>query len=160
MHKTKLLLIAAASLVASVSNAATTSQSALETYRSECGACHIAYPAVFLPAASWDAMLNKLDDHFGDNAELDPDTLQQIKGFLAQYNYDTSRIKQRYGQRLDTPGTPLRITKTRFFQAIHHEIPARMVSGNPKVKTFSQCNVCHRGAENGSFDEDGVHIPR
>src|SRR5690606_14789629 len=39
-----------------------------ETWRSECGACHMAYPPGLLPWPVWRDMLAGLDDHFGENA--------------------------------------------------------------------------------------------
>ncbi|MGD2172230.1 MAG: cytochrome C [Gammaproteobacteria bacterium] len=131
-----------------------------KVYQSECGACHVPYPAVFLTASSWDALLRKLDDHFGDNAELGAENLASIKTFLEQNSYDKSNIRKRYGNRFDTPGTPLRVSETRFFKAVHGEVPDRYVTGNPKVKSYSRCGACHGGAQQGSFDEDEVRIPR
>lgn len=131
-----------------------------KVYQSECGACHVAYPPIFLTAGSWHAVLQHLDNHFGDNAELAAADLASIKSYLDKDNYDNSNIKKRYGSRFDTPGTPLRVSETRFFKAVHGEVPDRLVTGNPKVKTYSRCEACHSGAQNGSFDEDGVHIPR
>jgi hypothetical protein len=129
-------------------------------YHKECSQCHVAYPTQFLPTASWDAVMNNLADHFGDNAELGPQDTAAVKSFLEKNNYDQSRIKSRYGNRFDNKGTTLRLTKTRFFQAIHHEISDRYVTQNPKVKTYARCEACHRGAQNGSFDEDEVRVPR
>lgn len=51
-------------------------------YTSECGACHIAYPAGFLPERSWKNIMGSLDNHFGENAELDTDTRTIITGYL------------------------------------------------------------------------------
>ncbi len=131
-----------------------------KTYKTECSACHVAYPTTFLSEKSWNTLLDGLDKHFGDNAELIPEDLQSIKAFLGKNNYDKSRIKRIYHQRFDTPGTPIRVTKTVFFRAIHNEVPNRWVTQNPKVKSFSHCEACHRGASKGYFDEEGVHIPR
>jgi hypothetical protein len=66
-----------------------------QLYQTECGACHVAYPAAFLATDSWDALLNKLDDHFGDNAELAAGDLASIKAYLDSNNYDQSSIKRR-----------------------------------------------------------------
>lgn len=129
-------------------------------YKSECSACHIAYPTQFLSTQSWDAVLKNLSDHFGDNAELTPEDTAAVKLFLDNNNYDQSRIKRRYGNRFDSNGTPLRISETRIFRAIHHEIPARYVTQNPKVKSYANCSACHRGADHGNFDEDEVRVPR
>ncbi len=152
-------LLTVISLGAWFSVASAAGNSAAQVYHKECSDCHIAYPTAFLSTASWDAVLNSLDKHFGENAELSPGDLQSVKSYLETNNYDQSRIKSRYNGRFDTPGTPLRITETRFFQALHHEVPDRLVSGNPAVKTYARCESCHRGAQNGSFDEDDVRIP-
>ena len=40
-------------------------------YKEECGSCHMAYPPGLLPARSWTKVMSGLDNHFGDNAELD-----------------------------------------------------------------------------------------
>lgn len=53
-------------------------------YRTECGDCHLAFPPALLPAGSWRAVMAGLEDHFGDNAELDPTTAREITGFLVQ----------------------------------------------------------------------------
>jgi len=135
-------------------------KSPAQLYQSECSDCHVAYPSMLLSTASWDAVLSSLDKHFGENAELDASDLHVIKKYLDSHNYDQSRIKRRYNGRFDTLGTPLRATKTRFFKSLHHEVSDRLVSGNPKVKTFARCEACHAGAENGDFDEDDVRIPR
>lgn len=130
------------------------------TYTSECGSCHIAYPAGFLPSASWKQVLSHLDKHFGDNAEVSKKTQATIEAYLTAHSYDHSGIRRRYGKRFDTPGTPLRVTKTRLFQAMHGEVPRRLVTSNPKVKTFSHCDACHTTAARGVFSEDYVRIPR
>ena len=138
------------------------SEPQLTLYKTECGGCHMAYPASMLPSASWLGMMGSLEDHFGDNAELDSDTADQIASFLSRNAADEGRGE--YGERSwratrdRTP--PLRITRTDYFRGQHHEIPAKMVTGNPDVGSFSRCETCHRGAEQGDFDEHGVRIPR
>jgi hypothetical protein len=54
---------------------------------------------------------------------------------------------------------PPRITQTRYFLRKHDEVPMRLVSGNPEIGSFSNCQACHVGAAKGSFDEDDVRIP-
>lgn len=117
-------------------------------YKTECGSCHIAYPAALLPKKSWDKLMNNLDDHFDENAELDKGDRLKIQTYLAQNSSNRYRGK-----------VPLRITKSSYFIRKHDEIPRRMVTGNPKVKSFSQCDKCHSGAESGDFEEDRVKIP-
>ena len=61
-----------------------------------------------------------------------------------------------------TTGTGVRlprITEIADFRDEHEEIPARLVTGNPDVLSFSQCNACHRRAEEGNFSEQQIDIP-
>jgi hypothetical protein len=53
----------------------------------------------------------------------------------------------------------LRITESDYFRGQHYEIPAKMVTGNPEVKSFSRCEVCHSRADRGVFNEHEVRRP-
>lgn len=125
-------------------------------YVEECGSCHMSYPATLLPAKSWQKMMAGLDDHFGENAELDAPTRQLIEDYLLR---ESARVSYRKLFRNLGDATPLRITELPYFVHEHDEIPARFVTGNDKVRSLSQCNACHREAERGRFDEDDVVIP-
>jgi len=133
----------------------------LGIYREECGGCHLAYPPAMLPAVSWQAMMANLEDHFGENAELDLETRAQIENFLGEHAAGNGRGD--YSQRMwrSTRGlaAPLRITETDYFVGQHHEIPRNMVLDNTEVKSFSRCEACHTQAAQGSFDEHEVRIP-
>lgn len=56
-----------------------------QTYVKECGACHLAYPVGLLPTASWKIIMAGLDDHFGENAELDNETTAYLVNYLVSY---------------------------------------------------------------------------
>ena len=62
-------------------------------------------------------------------------------------------------QSLDSKQVPVRITETPYFMRKHDEIPAKMVTANKQVNSFSNCNACHSKADQGLFDEHGVRIP-
>ena len=130
-------------------------------YRKECSSCHMAYPANFLPARSWAKIMGELDEHFGENAELDAEDQRNITAYLNAHASDHSRGRMaRWITRSISPKhTPLRITETHYFERIHDEVPERFVRNNPKVRSFSNCMACHRGASEGDFDEDRVVIP-
>ncbi|MDQ6991577.1 MAG: diheme cytochrome c [Mariprofundaceae bacterium] len=132
-----------------------------KNYHKECSSCHMAYPANFLPARSWKALLNGLDKHFGENAELDAEDKRSILTYLDANasDHSHSRFAAWINRSISPNKTPLRITKTRYFDRLHDEVPTRFVSGNPKVRSFSNCIACHRGADQGDFDEDRVMIP-
>ena len=127
-----------------------------QAYVKECGGCHMAYPAMLLPEQSWRKIMAGLEDHFGENAELDGTTRTEIEKYLVR---ESDRQTYRKMFRNLGNATPLRITELPYFVNKHDEIPARMVAGNEKVKSLSQCNVCHRDAERGRFDEDNIVIP-
>lgn len=125
-------------------------------YVEECGSCHMAYPAQLLPVPSWVAILTNLDDHFGENAEVDQNTRMALQQYLTQMS---GVYGSRGFQRNVNGDIPLRITELPYFIRKHDEIPSRYIRGNDKVRSLSQCNACHRGAERGNFDEDNVAIP-
>jgi hypothetical protein len=57
-------------------------QQANAAWKAECGRCHIAYPPRFLPARSWHAIMQGLDQHFGSNARVDASTAASIDAYL------------------------------------------------------------------------------
>lgn len=130
-------------------------------YKEECGSCHMAYPPGLLPARSWDKLMLELEDHFGENAELDTETQQAITKILLMNSADKSeyRRSKKFSRSINANDVPVRISEIPYFIHEHDEIPARMVTANPKVNSFSQCDACHAKAEQGSFDEHGVRIP-
>lgn len=130
-------------------------------YKEECGSCHIAYPAGLLPKNSWDKIMNNLENHFDENAELAKEDQLEIQQYLANnaLSKDRSDGLRKMLRNFPKEGTPIRITKLPYFVHEHDEIPARMITKNPDVKSLSQCDKCHSGAEKGNFDEHNVKIP-
>lgn len=126
-------------------------------YQKECAACHLAYPASFLPSQSWSKIMNGLDHHFGENAELDIKTKTDITTYLT--THATERYVRNISKLTNEKDIPTRITETNYFKREHREVPARMVTGNPDVKSFSNCQSCHTAAIRGSFSEAGIRIP-
>ena len=120
-------------------------------WAAECSACHVAYPARYLPAESWRAIMSGLDKHFGSNASLDDATAREITAYLEK-NASTRKYA--------VSGKPvLRITETRWFKSEHREVAARHWK-NPKVKSSANCGACHTTADKGDFSEDNVKIPK
>src|SRR6478672_4823836 len=99
-------------------------------------------PPNLLPAASWRAIMNGLDKHFGTDASVDPTMLVQIRDFL---DANAGREPR------SAPRAPvLRITDTGWFQREHAKI-AIEGSSNPNVKGLADCSACHGGAANGDL---------
>lgn len=130
-------------------------------YRSECGDCHLAYAPALLPKASWERVMANLEDHFGDNAELDPTVNREISTYLVRHAAGRSRgeYAERTWRSTQNRTPPLRITETDYFRGQHHEIPSSMVAKNPDVGSFSRCETCHGRADRGIFEEHEVRIP-
>lgn len=134
-----------------------------EVYSEECGACHYAYYPGLLPRRSWKKLVapDALTDHFGDDAELDEQTRQHIANFLSANAADDSYYKRsrKIMQSIDADKTPIRISEVPFIKRRHEEVPKEWVKDNPKVKSFSFCDKCHRRIKEGVFEEDSVLIP-
>ena len=126
-----------------------------KTYIEECGSCHMVYPPTLLPGRSWQKIMSELDDHFGENAELDMETQLQIEDYLLRAS---DRVAYRKLFRNLGDMAPMRITELPYFVHEHDEIPGRFIQDNDQVRSLSQCNACHRDAERGLFDEDDVFI--
>jgi len=125
-----------------------------KAFKTECSACHMAFPPQMLPDRSWQAILGHLDKHFGEDASVDDATRKQLGTFLHAYAADSSHGGRtgRFFMRSIGSGTPLRITETKAWRRIHGEV-RRSAWTNPRVKTRSNCLACHR--RNRSGDEGG-----
>ena len=135
------------------------------TYQTECSDCHMAYSPGLLPSKSWQKVMANLDNHFGDNAEVSTENNQTILNYLLLHSAEKSKYRRSIKIARSLSGSSTnkkvidRISQTPYFMHKHDEIPKKFVIDNPKVGSFSQCNVCHLNAEKGSFNEDEVSIP-
>ena len=102
-----------------------------------------------------------LEDHFGDNAELDAETQNSLLDYLVANSADKSDYKRskRIMGSLRPDEVPLRVTDTLYFKRKHDEIPLRFVADNKDVGSYSNCTACHQQADKGSFNEHEVNIP-
>jgi len=130
-------------------------------YKDECSSCHMAYPPGLLPEKSWRKVMSGLEDHFGDNAELDAKTHKEISDYLTANSAEKSdyRRSRRFASSNGSGNVITRISKTPYFKHEHDEIPSRLVTGNKDVNSFSNCDACHRKADQASFRERDISIP-
>lgn len=133
------------------------------TYNEECGDCHFPYQPGLLPEASWQKLLKAeaLEDHFGENAELDDEDRQHILNVLVANSADKSRYKRskKIMVSLSEDKAPLRIIEVPYIRRKHHEVYEDVVKKSDKVKSLSFCDKCHEKAKEGNFDDDTVVIP-
>jgi len=126
-------------------------------YADECGSCHFAYQPGLLPERSWRDMMAKLDDHFGENAELDDADRQALTDYLSANAADHSNYKRsiKFMRSIGSNETPERITNVAYFKRKHREVPRRILD---KV-SLSNCQQCHTKADRGSYSEREIDIP-
>ncbi|CAI10178.1 diheme cytochrome c [Aromatoleum aromaticum] len=121
----------------------------------ECGSCHMAFPPAMLPAASWRRMMVELDDHFGDNASLDPQTAAHVTRYLVDNAADAGG--RRYGRKLmkgvAAGASPQRITELPKWVREHDEV-SRSEWQHKDVGSKANCPACHVDANDGYFEDD------
>lgn len=130
-------------------------------YKEECGSCHMAYQPGLLPTRSWVKIMTGLEEHFGDNAELDAEALKNITNYLVSNSADNSdyRRSRKIMRSLNSNDAPTRISETPYIKREHDEIPNKMIKYNKKVNSLANCSACHSKAEQGLYDEHSVNIP-
>ena len=132
-----------------------------QNWKTECSACHMAYPPSLLPERSWRKIMGGLGSHFGQDASLDAPTAQEITAFLV--NNSADRVANKRAKKvmasLGPNEAPLRITETAWFIRKHDEVSAQ-VWKRPKVGSPANCAACHGGAERGDYSEHQIRIPR
>lgn len=129
----------------------TTAAPMLPLYQQECAACHLAYPAGMLPAASWQRLMSNLPKHFGTDASLEPAQVQAISRWLT--DHAATRAKRA------APPPEDRITRAAWFVHEHDEIAAATWK-RASIKSPSNCIACHTRADQGDFNERFIRIPR
>ena len=121
--------------------------------KNECSACHFAYPASMLPAASWERIMGSLENHFGEDASLDTETTKHITKYLVAQAGDIDLWSSKFVRGLDKQNPPIRITETKFWIRQHPAIfKEKLQSGLAGLK--SNCAVCHLLAEDGYYEKD------
>lgn len=118
----------------------------------ECGACHFAYPASMLPEASWRKIMQGLENHFGEDASLELEAIQDITQYLVAQAADTKPQFSKYLRGIDAQNPPIRITETEYWTGKHFAISKEhLPSGLAGLKAV--CTVCHLRAEDGYYEK-------
>lgn len=126
-----------------------TSLTPQQKWEAECGSCHIAYPARFLTPETWQRLMDSLDQHFGDNASLDPATTREI----------TEYLKRNASSGANRSAKSMRISDTAWFARTHREVSSRAWT-DPAIKSPANCTACHIEAIRGDWSERSVRMPR
>jgi len=121
------------------------------SYRTECGSCHVAYPPDLMSVGGWRTIMASLDAHFGENAALEEPVRREIEHYLTEHG---ATSEHRFGSRTD----PARLTTTRWFRRTHGQV--KSFFANALVGSAAHCSACHPQAEQGRYAREGVILPQ
>ena len=113
----------------------------------QCGDCHMVFPSRMLPARSWAAILSGMGDHFGEDAAIPQQDLDEIRDFLISHaadSPDATARERHYLSALLPDSTPLRITATPWWNQMHADFNFGAVK-HSEVKSAANCLACHHG---------------
>lgn len=132
-----------------------------KSWRDECGSCHAVFYPALLPARSWQKMMAEQDRHFGSDLGLDTTTTAEMLKFMVDNSGDKHLTEAAFKieQSVPTDQTPLRITETPYWLKKHREIAAADWA-NPLVLSKSNCAACHSDADDGTFEDGAMQIPK
>jgi hypothetical protein len=133
-------------------------------YVKECGTCHFAYSPGLLPARSWILHMDRMatGKHFGESLQLPSATRAQIQDYLTRNAADVSPYEgsKTFMEGVPASQTPYRLSSVRLFREMHTVIHEVISTKNKvKVRSITNCNACHRKADEGSFGNDELYIP-
>ncbi|MCP4298405.1 MAG: cytochrome C [Proteobacteria bacterium] len=130
-------------------------------YTKECSSCHWLFLPGLLPERSWRRVMSDLENHFGDDAFLEPEDRTQIENYLIENAADrtNARRSRKIMRAMDDKDAPIRITGTSYIRRKHHELNDSIYK-RKSIRSFSNCIACHPGADDGNFKDDYVKIPR
>ncbi len=129
------------------------------TYIEECGGCHFAYQPELLPSGSWKKIMAGLDDHFGEEIEIDTESINVISEYLISNSAEKSSAKRAVKiVRCLRGRTPIRISEIPYIIKKHDEIDPKIYN-RESIGSLSNCSACHTTAEKGIYDDDNVVIP-
>ena len=124
----------------------------------ECSDCHMFYHPILLDAGDWQNITATLEDHFGEDASLDPETTAEISAWLSAHAAGTGDTRVANVFRLDPEAGIRRITDTAFWKERHGWI-APAVFERRDVGSRSNCAACHDDAESGWFSPFSAELP-
>jgi len=129
-------------------------ESGRKAFERECSDCHMAFPAQLMPKRSWHLITSTLDNHFGEDASLDPDVTKNIQAYLEANAADTGGRSPGVLRGIKDGETPARITEMPWWVRIHKYEVRPSAFKDPRVRSKSNCMACHRGAKRGNYDDD------
>ena len=97
--------------------------------------------------------MGELENHFGDDASVDADTIAAITRYLVEHAGDVGRQPGKLLRGLRPGDAPLRITELPKWVHEHDEVP-RSEWTRKDVGSKANCTACHIDAAKGYFKDD------
>jgi len=132
-----------------------------QLYINECASCHFAYQPGLLPERSWRKVMSNLENHFGDDATLDPEDAKTLLNYLVENSADKAqqfKRSRKIYKSIRAGETPVAVSQTRYFKHEHRGIPKRLIR-QKEVRSLSNCMACHTTADKGIYGERAIKIP-
>jgi cytochrome b len=129
------------------------------TYAQECGSCHMAYPPSLAPSPRWIAIMDGLQDHFGEDASLEPWLMSRIRAYLTMNAAERWDTRAAHELQRSNPQDPIRLTATPFWVRMHRGIPESVFKSRA-VGAKGACEKCHSDASTGRFDPQDINMPK
>ncbi|SDK03697.1 cytochrome b/b6 domain-containing protein [Aliiruegeria lutimaris] len=129
------------------------------SFDDECSACHLAYHPSLLTGSEWRALMAGLEDHYGEDASLDPETTARITDWLVAHDAATvqTRPARMFAGTLGTSAVSM--TDSRVWNHLHEDVREEIFLRAP-VYSKSNCSACHGDAETGWFSPFHIQIPK
>lgn len=130
-----------------------------QLWQQECGDCHQVFHPTLLPKASWEKLMAGLENHFGEDATLDPEDSNIITTFLMQNASESSRLEPSYKIRSSIPEgeVPIAITQTPYWIMKHNGLEEDYKKD--AVKSAANCLACHPDATSGRYEDHLIDVP-
>ncbi|HKJ61147.1 MAG TPA: hypothetical protein VKA94_04020, partial [Hyphomicrobiales bacterium] len=111
-----------------------------------------------LPRASWAELMAGLQNHFGENADLDAATKASISAYLQENAAETYDTKPANVFRHVDAQKPFTITASPYWVRHHRHVPDRIFTAKA-VGGRNNCEACHADARSGRFYPGSIEIP-
>ena len=126
----------------------------------ECGDCHIVFPAYLLPEKSWNMIMDTLEDHYGEELDLDVEDAETIRAYLLQHSAGHSTREAAVKLLASVKGREnvFSIVRTPYWRRRHKAISPEVFKSKAVDSKYS-CDACHPDILKGRIEDDAIRLP-
>jgi len=132
-----------------------------QQWKMACGECHLDYHPSLLPARSWKTLLEKQNDHFGEELDLENEDVIVLSKYAINNSAEQHQTEAAWFIDKSTPKTdvPLKITKTFYWKNRHQDIKQSVWEADLE-NNYGMCEACHFDAKFGTFEDSSMRLPK